>query len=475
MRKSRQLKNAEVILLRLLTTLQLPHAMQVLLNRGEYESVLTMYRRVVALPVGSSLRILTKIKEKSGAIIEDMKKQLIDQLLSNEIQVPTLVRLIRILQEMETENSFHNILHTCYEKQIKLFREQLTSIEMKYLDDVVAAYLRGQELNLMNRDTMATIGIATSSSNYDENAYFQRLLQAEEEGSDDESSVAETVKEDTNDPTVDYCHVLCCKERVKYVSNVVQIVEQWLPCIHRLVLLLKQAKQPAASNRTTVNKMSQRLMHLQESVVQSPSKILSEILVNCSKSIHEAILGYPTNSNIAIGEGRNIFQHELFCNPLQEPYLSFTVIEVSELYDVIEAVLSSRTIDIGSNSYFDEEMYKEAIAVLRVLSEDGEQAIVKRTMESLRNAAVALLKSSETIQNIVAMFEKYVLKTISHWSRTIKRPEWVSKTIWDGVCSVVEVFMEGLMGSEVHAVRYKKTRRASSVYAKVGIYCHCVD
>jgi hypothetical protein len=637
MQRAKQLKNADQILRRLLPTLEYPFAMQQMLATGDFQSVLTIYRRVQSLPVASGLRIVKRITNRADVIMFEMKQKILSILLAPSPVLPVLTRLVKILHEMEDEENCRLILQQCYEKQILTFEDQMKSIVHKACEELMRAYMRGQELNLMNKDpslrgggeggvgghspklppdqrkarvvippvspylvgegvnpparrkTAAWIrsnaarrrqsqtteslaneamrslslyeGLSDSifdtdsggggegdgggdeSLDYEGGAGPDDLSESDSVASSDTTTpggntVKRSAEEDEllyQDPTVDYSEHFTKRVRVKMTRQLIDVIDLWLPSVHRLLMLLTAAPQTPssssavatgggggnppssvklslpsqpnntlASRRVSValpNRVLQTTYGRNQSVAVQ-AKQLGDVLVTCSEAIRGCILGFK-------GKYLSLFLNELFVTkmifsqafmqaPLQDPHLSTTVMEISEVYDVIETVLMDPTRhelsattplapsslwasdDLDSVNFFGSTAYRDSIHMLRALAEDGENTIAKKTMEQLLSQALVLTSrvskkpsassssvpssgasktvplplegdhflspssSSRTIDDIVRVFEVTCLKRLRRLVEVVRRPDWVASTVWDNTQRLLDRFISSL-------------------------------
>jgi hypothetical protein len=594
MQRAKQLKNADQILKRLLSTLEYPYAMQQMLAADDFQSVLSIYRRVQSLPVSSGLRIVKRIINRSDVIMFEMKQKIMSILLSPSPVLPVLSRLVKILHEMEDEENCRLILQQCYDKQIQSFEDQIKSLVNKSCEELMRAYMKGQEINLMNKDpslratggdnspksksqqrkgitttpstsvpvpvmamsylnpvdsnvpmrrkTAASIRFAAarrrqsqsmeSLSNeamrslslyegLDENLFNDSpernngRLYGDEYGGvgisgdylsgpegdtdydqeDDLSDVASVTSSDSKggggggggggvyfkksdeedaqlllqyqDPQIDYSEYFCKKVRIKMTRQLIDLIDLWLPSVHRLLMLLTAAPQLGATAAATgtatgggaaaagggaagggviggnsmkaspqlVNPTKRGSVSLPNRVLQttygrnqsvaSQAKQLGDVLVTCAEAIRGSILGFKgkyLSPYITDMVSRSIFSQEFMQTTLREPHLSTTVMEISEVYDVIESVLMETrndlpspataaglsnnfflTDDLDSINFFGSTAYRDSIHMLRALAEDGENTIAKKTMEQLVAQSLILTsKATKTLTNTSA-------------------------------------------------------------------------
>jgi hypothetical protein len=660
MQRAKQLKNADQILRRLLSTLEYPYAMQQMLAADDFQSVLSIYRRVQSLPVSSGLRIVKRIINRSDVIMFEMKQKIMSILLTPSPVLPVLGRLVKILHEMEDEENCRLILQQCYDKQIQTFEDQMKSLVNKSCEELMRAYMKGQEINLMNKDpslgggTAARAGgggegsteggnspklqfdqrrkVAVPSMTYlnsdphppmrpktaasirsaaarrrqsqtmeslgndamrslslyeglDENLFDDDRnngsgsggLSAEESrggggghsGADDDMDYdhpddfsddgASVVSSDSKgglyfkksdeddaqlslqmlqyqDPKVDYSEYFCKKARVKMTRQLIDVIDMWLPSLHRLLILLTAAPQLGigvgaggvggggvpvglpvkaptqsviATKRGSVslpNRVLQTTYGRNQSVANQ-AKQLGDVLVTCAEAIRGSILGFKgkyISSYMNDMVSRSIFTQEFMQNTLREPHLSTAVMEISEVYDVIENILmgdtgmrhdftSSATAALGTNNFFLNDdldsvnffgstVYRDSIHMLRALAEDGENTIAKKTMEQLLAHSLILTskvtkkqqtettttttvssrsKSSSfpldhledsslsdskarSIDETVRIFEIHCVKRLRRLVEIIRRPDWVATTVWDHVQRLLDRFIASL-------------------------------
>lgn len=604
MQRAKQLKNADQILRRLLSTLEYPYAMQQMLAAGDFQSVLTIYRRVQSLPVASGLRIVKRIVNRSDIIMFEMKQKIMSILLNPTPVLPVLGKLVKILHEMEDEENCRLILQQCYERQIQTFEDQIKNIVNKSCEEFMRAYMRGQEINLMNKDptlrgvagsggtnspkattkknnnttnqtyltnesnppvrrkTAASIRFAATKrrqsqtndtlndavrslydglndslfddeqqsgissfddyngrdyqDNNDEDGDYDEMDELSDSGSVVSSGSGNSKgiylkKSDEDgmyqDPHTDYSEYFCKKVRIKLTRQLIDAIDMWLPSVHRLLILLTSAPQQSAppvkitataatttisSRKVSValpNRALQTTYGRNQSVANQ-AKQLGDVLVACAEAIRGSILGFKgkyLSSYMNEMISKSIFSQDFMQNTLKEPHLSATVMEISEVYDVIETVLmdSNRTEttpntntfmndDLDSVNFFGSTAYRDSIHMLRALAEDGENTIAKKTMEQLLAQALVLTSKatnksdlmdlnsrgksyfleedglngddnkSKTIDDIVRQFELMTIKRLRRLVEVIRRPDWVATTVWDYIQRLFDRFISSL-------------------------------
>lgn len=616
MQRAKQLKNADQILRRLLSTLEYPYAMQQMLAADDFQSVLSIYRRVQSLPVSSGLRIVKRIINRSDVIMFEMKQKIMSILLTPTPVLPVLGRLVKILHEMEDEENCRLILQQCYDKQIQTFDDQMKNLVNKSCEELMRAYMKGQEINLMNKDPSlrAGEGSEVNSSKLqseerkvylssDSNLPIQRKTAASirsaaarrrqsqtveslgneairslslYEGLDeslfdddrnngtvnlldeprgirgdfteglenddldynppDELSDCASVtsldsrsgfqfkKSDEDDsqqyqdPKVDYSEYFCKKVRVKMTRQLIDVIDMWLPSVHRLLILLTAAPQigvgvgglsvgnPGKTPVQSVIATKRGSVSLPNRVLQTTygrnqsvaiqAKQLGDVLATCAEAIRGSILGFKgkyISSYMNDMVARSIFNQEFMQNTLNEPQLSTTVMEISEVYDVIENILMDTrndftlpaaalgtsnfflSDDLDSVNFFGSTVYRDSIHMLRALAEDGENTIAKKNMEQLlthsliltskvtkkQTKTAVLLHSkssfltekedpstsdsrSRSIDETVRIFEIHCVKRLRRLVEIIRRPDWVATTVWDHIQRLLDRFIASL-------------------------------
>jgi hypothetical protein len=116
----------------------------------------------------------------------------------------------------------------------------------------------------------------------------------------------------------------------------------------------------------------------------------------CGDIIRAAIMGFkgkPSSTFMMEISAKNIFTHDIFLVPLKEPFLTTSVMEVSEVYDVIETVLMSKTTAaVGIGGIGDSQDKKETVLGLS-LSDMGSSSHVldsRSVMGSVSIGGVAI-------------------------------------------------------------------------------------
>lgn len=611
MNRSRQLKNADQILRRLVGPLEYPYAMQQMLSHGDFESVLSVYRRVQSLPASSGLRLLKRVSDRADTIMSEMKQRIVSILLAPTPVVPVLSRLVKLLHEIDNDDDgCRLILQQCFDKQLATFEDQLRSSSFKFSDNLLKAFMKGQEINLMNKELASPRPAADSSlpsrppthesgglkpiveepvkrtaaavrsaavrrrqsqsaealaseamrsllmfrSDDSEMAEFsphylknevvgnKRDAQDEagmlsvDEGGDfayEERDISDSVSlsdsasnyergddltkqkdaddEDLyTDPHVDYTEIMCAKVRLTSTRSLIDLIDMWLPSLHRLLILLTTAPTSAlapistpqplppksslpllparkVSGIPTVARSLQTTYGRNQSVAV-PAKQLGDVLTTCSEVVRGIILGFKgTFSSAFVGEiaSKPIFSQEIMQNSVMEPFLSGSVMEISEVYDGIETILIDKgafrsenlSDDLDSANFFGSTAYRDSIHALKRLAEDGELTIAKKVMEQLMSGSLVLtsraakaggastrnpselglnsdsnslerepvsVEKVPTTDDIVRIFETAALRKLRRLVDQIRRPDWVSSTVWDSIQRLLDRFISSL-------------------------------
>ena len=373
MKRSRQLKNADQILRRLASFMEYPHAMKQLMAKGDYESVLNIYHRVESLPATSNLRILKRITTKATSIMEEMTQKLISSLMQAHPVLSIVVRHMKLLNELESEEACRGILQKCFDKQVQHFDDLVRGINSQLNDSLTVAFMKGEELNLNNKENGRPMTPQDRRGSYAKGAQrnglgasnrrkgkrntllgtahrsFMESMGGEEFSldTDDEQSVnnvdefgaslskfnasnpdddflnsdkdsdsasmssfesgASSVLENQNqlrhilgdefdksfvddDPDIDYAELLCNKVRVRDVTRMVDVIDQWLPTLNKLIQMLRNY-----SSHTTV-----------QTATTSSQKRLTSFNNNLTRgSTKSASVAYGRNQAVA-GETKKI-------------------------------------------------------------------------------------------------------------------------------------------------------------------------
>eukprot|EP01038_Epipyxis_sp_PR26KG_P007822 gene7822-10624_t len=147
MKQSRKVKSAEKVLKRMSSLLEYPYKMRLALDKGDYTEVISIYQRVKLVPSTSAFRIAKKVKESAELVIEDLKFLCKNVLLSPNSNHNTLLRLGKIVLELEGEQAYADILRQCYIRQILHFVESIRELRSKFYVDAVDAFKTGEEQN----------------------------------------------------------------------------------------------------------------------------------------------------------------------------------------------------------------------------------------------------------------------------------------------------------------------------------------
>ena len=625
MSRSRQVKNADQILRRLVSTLEYPYAMQQTLSAGDYEGVLNIYRRVQSLPASSGLRILKRVSSRADSIVADMKQKIVSTLLSPTPVFSILPRLVKLIQELEDEDGCRHILQQCFDKQMTTFEENVRSITMKFSESLLRAYMKGQEINMMNKDAdrdeerAAGVAVAVVSSGsrhsmtqmgesgrrivspstrqqrrsqimevlsvYDSDSasvasdhsdeYGMKsvgdnrsiLLDPYDDGemdygprrdSDALSESGSVHSSDTShsagdpavrrgtqmeedwlsDPDVDYSEILCAKVRAKTCQSVIEVLDMWLPSVNRVLQILSSAYPSSAGglknttissaltaaiastprkgisgNQSGPSSISRALntTYGRNQSIAGPAKQLGECLISCADIMRTIILGFrcKTTSPIITDIGNKaIFSQDMMQDALKEPFLTSTVMEVSEVYDGVEAMLTRRTRqrnesacsadDFDNINFFGSSVYRDAIVSLRAVAEDGEGAVVKNAMDTMIRSCLEHLTTvlqyavvpksgdvtakggstdkkrsgevkSYSADDMIIFFENTVLKCLNRSANVVRRPEWVAHTVWESIQRLLDRYIASLaLHASENSSSSSSTIGASTLRQRVG-------
>lgn len=592
------MKNADQILRRLVSTLEYPYAMQQTLSQGDYEGVLNIYRRVQSLPATSGLRILKRVSSRADAIVVEMKQKILATILAPTPVFSILPRMVKLIRELEDADTCRNVLQQCFEKQMEIFEDSVRTVGMKFSEGVMRAYMKGQEINMMNKDQSTLDGerkIATEvpshSKSLNESARLSsangpnreqrrsQIMEALNVFESDTASVrsdnsshiggenrralliddfddddldyrsrgdldamsdagsvhsndssnqardrpsggrkAQVVEEEwLNDPDVDYSEVLCAKVRMRTCRSLIEIIDRWLPSVNRVLQVLTSApsggggapghSSAAKSSLNSTSSGTPKKVIIGASAVTSaanlsralnttygrnqsiagPAKQLGDCLVSCADIMRGAILGLKSKTTAPIMaeiSSKGIFSQDMMQNALKDPFLTDTVTEVSELYDVIETMLIGKlrstrqdnSDDFDNINFFGSAAYRSSVVSLRAVAEDGENAVVKKSLEHLIASCLRHLSSSIsggvsitsglaidiadsgpvgkgrlgesskqlTADELILAFENTVVACLNRLSDIVRRPEWVSSVVWDSIQRLLDRYIATL-------------------------------
>lgn len=596
MKRSRQLKNADQILRRLASLMEYPHAMKQLMGKGDFESVLVIYQRVESLPASSNLHILKRITSKSAAIMEEMKQKLNSSLLQSQPVLPIVVRQMKLLNELESEEACRSILQKCFEKQVQCLEDHVKGITSKLNESLTAAFMKGQEFNLNNRggDQQISASMSNRRGSYargQQSGEFHRrrgramtLLSTahhsflqnsvtkdftdtfdseghEEDrmsdlsgfgpsltdfktpappdavfGSDKdsdagsvssvESGMSASVENNSqlrrilgvqfdksfidDDPDVDYAELLCNKVRVRDVASMVDVIRQWLPSIHKIVHMLRgyNTSQPtltsAQKRLTSFNSNISRgrtknaaMAYGRNQAVAGEAKRIAETLATAASFLQTAILGFT--SSFPAGqkskaankdEGGNVYMdsigkvfHHMFQGPMPEPHLSESVMEVSDLFDVVEDILSSHDISPGEEgsavadmNFFGSSSYRESVLQIKSTAFEGENAVATKVLEQLLSQSLLLTssvnkgnalakKKVRDIDDIIRVFENNTVAHLQALLGGLRSPSWVAKVVWEYIQKILDRFISSLalMAASVESLNDKAYYEEKSI------------
>lgn len=308
------------------------------------------------------------------------------------------------------------------------------------------------------------------------------------------------------DLNVDYSEVLCSYVRLAHVRDLLDSIDGMLPGIHKLLFYIKNVgvatskiySSPRKMTKITSSSASVGVGFNRNQQVSNYAKQVGEVLTRSADLVRNLILGFPDSkgssgmaslllSGVNALSAKGMAGTRIYQIAIREPFLMNSVIEVSSLYEAMDAALStgdsagggSFGLDDDSSRYFGSSRYRDAFNVLRDLAEDGENALAKRTTENIlsfvvkltspvsgiasslnRNGTMAMTpmtspagKSSQQlapagkdqdINEIIRVFELYVSKRLQLLSSMVRRPDWVTKNVWDGMHGVIEKFINCL-------------------------------
>ena len=296
-----------------------------------------------------------------------------------------------------------------------------------------------------------------------------------------------------DDPDVDYTELLCNKVRVRDVTRMVDVIDQWLPSLHKIIQMLRtySTNQPAmtpaqkrltsfSSNLARGNMKGASVAYGRNQSVANESKKLADSISLAAEFLQTAILGInnTTASQAALQKNKlkeeskpmfadsisKSFQH-MFQGTMVEPHLSETVMEVSEIYEVVESILSGResaaahsTHDDSSSeemNFFGSSSFRESVLRLKAVAFDGENAVATKMMEQLIAQSVMLTssvhkgnaltkKKVRDIDDIIRVFENITIKHLYSLVSIVRSPAWIAKVVWDYIQKILDRFISSL-------------------------------
>ena len=152
MELSRRIKGADQILRRIAATLEFPMKMRRALDRGDFEDVIAIYQKVLAIPLKSKLRIRTSIKDSANLVIQDLKNICMSKLTATELpslavveRHGAIVAAIESSTGCQTQTS-NDALKQAFVKQLANFVSCISLSETKYHNECRLALKQAAEL-----------------------------------------------------------------------------------------------------------------------------------------------------------------------------------------------------------------------------------------------------------------------------------------------------------------------------------------
>lgn len=145
--KSREIRSAEKVLRGMSALLDYPHSMKLAFDRHDYQEVVHLYYRVLAIPNTTSLKIVAKVKSSAEMVIQDLKKSCLATLMSPQTNYGIIYKHARILLDLEGPQYYQQILRHCFLRNLLHVLLLLKDSKLRFIQDSLDAYEKGQELN----------------------------------------------------------------------------------------------------------------------------------------------------------------------------------------------------------------------------------------------------------------------------------------------------------------------------------------
>jgi hypothetical protein len=174
MKKGRDIRSAEKVLRSMSALLEYPHSMRLALDKGNLKDVVALYQRVQAIPSTSALKIVQKIKAAADSVIADLKKLCFSAVLAQNASYSDIMKHAQLILRLDGGAAYANLLRQALTRHLLVFWEAVRTCRAKFCLDIVEAYDRGEELNLMVKNNLFTQterdSVAVSKKKYASNA-----------------------------------------------------------------------------------------------------------------------------------------------------------------------------------------------------------------------------------------------------------------------------------------------------------------
>lgn len=155
MKHGREIRSAEKVLRGMSATLEYPFMMKRALERGDLKEVVGLYQRVLSVPGNSSLKIVPKIKKAAEGVVSELKKTCLTQILNPSLNYVDINKHAQLLLELEGPVYYAQVLRQAFVRQLMHLVTLSKEAKLKFMSDIVEAFDRGQELNVLSKNNTA--------------------------------------------------------------------------------------------------------------------------------------------------------------------------------------------------------------------------------------------------------------------------------------------------------------------------------
>lgn len=484
-KRSKEIRKAEQELRNISFVVDVPHKLQKAFADGNYEEVVGVYSKVVKMArakapndKSASSQIIDRIKTRADGIMVDLKAKC-EAAMKRDDQAPdveTIVRFwkvlsmyIAVVEGGESDTDAHiDYLRASFDHHVA----QFVALFQRAYEDMLAAGAQA----LLEGQTMSSDPVALAKS--PSKAIYSQLMRDFEAGSrrkraadedtfSDTSSVDESEKRvvdrdmetEENTELNERSRRLCGEIRLATLRRVVDALEQWLPSMHSLAVLVNTTIQKATSGG---KKAGISLSKAPTTTVLARELLrVSTLCMNLLKGFTDTSLPYSQSNNTAV------VSHANFAIQLSSKYLAFAYDELFSIFELISGLSLAASQDTNKSPFKGlvtqpKPAYHEALSLLKDLSVEGEQLmassilrsydqrlytlllILDRAAESLDEARSKEAPSKLPISKAVLDFESLSLRSLKKLYSRSNRPEWIIDMVKESILRGFRRLLEAL-------------------------------
>ena len=480
-KRSKEIRKAEQDLRNISSVVDVPHKLQKAFSDGNFEEVVSIYSKVVKMArakapndKSASSQIIDRIKAKAEGIMEDLKTRC-ETAMKRENLVPDVDSIVRywkvlsmyvaVIEGGETDAEAHvEYLRSSFDHHIA----QFTSLFQMSFDDMQAAgaqvLLEGQTMNIDPSSLAKSPSKLIYSKlmrDFEDGARRKRSskedmlsetsdsVDGEEEFTDFETMTdAQSPSENGTKDFGDRSKKLCGEIRLATLRRIVDTLEQWLPSMHSLAILVN----------STVQKVSSGGKRAGASTAKAPTTtILARELFKVSTFCLNLLKGFNDNiTSLYTCTGTTILGHAYFTMPIPSKFLTLAYDEIFSVFELISGLSLAASNDTNKSPFKGLAMqpkpvYHETLSLLKDLSVEGEHLLVHSTLRKYEQrlyALAMLLDRAAEIQNenyvkgergslpifkTVIDFEYVTLRALKKLYSKSNRPEWIIEIVKEGI------------------------------------------